>query len=76
MSESSVIRRSIDDFRLSTIRVSDRINDAGDIWKDSKYISLHRQMGELAKASKAVIESGDRTCKSIDNFTVIANERI
>ena len=76
MAESAGIKRNIDDFRLSTRKISEKINEAGDIWRDSNYSSLHRQIGELAKASKSVIESGDRTCTSIDKFFDISGERI
>jgi len=76
MSESANLKRNIDSFRLSAKKVSDKINNTGDIWKDKNYSALQKQMGELAKASKSVIDNGERTCASADKFFAIANERI
>ena len=76
MSESANLKKNIDSFRLSAKKVSDKINIASDIWKDSSYAALKKQMGELAKVSKSVIENGEKTCANTDKFFVIANERI
>jgi len=76
MSESANLKRNIDSFRLSTKKISERIRGVGDIWRDNNYSSLQKQMGELARASKSVIESGDKTCTSIDKFFDIASEKI
>jgi len=76
MGRSANLKRNIDGFRLSAKKVSESINKVGDIWKDSNYASLQKQMGELAKASKAVIENGERTCASADKFFEIASEKI
>ena len=76
MGESANIKRNIESFKAASMKIGDRINKAGDIWKDSSYASLQKQMGELAKASKSVIENGERTCGSIDKFFAIAKENI
>jgi len=76
MSESANLKRNINSFRLSAKKVSDKINNTGDIWKDKNYSALQKQMGELAKVSKSVIDNGERTCASTDKFFAIANERI
>jgi len=76
MSESANLKRNIEGFQQNTRKMGDRINNASDIWKDSNYSSLQKQMGELAKASKSVIENGERACASIDKFFNIASERI
>ena len=76
MSESASLKRNIDDFRLSTKKISERISAAGEIWKDSNYASLQKQIGELAKSSRTVIENGEKTCAGIDKFFDIANEQI
>lgn len=76
MSESANLNRNIENFKAATMKISYRINKAGEIWKDSSYASLQKQMGELAKASKLVIETGERTGTSIDKFFAIAGEKI
>jgi len=76
MSESANLKRHIDGFRLSAVLVGDKINNVGDVWKDNNYAALQKQIGELAKASKSVIENGERACVSIDKFFAIANEKI
>ena len=77
MSNSShALKGELEGFRYSTGRVSDRINGVGEIWQDSNYVSLQTQIGELARNSKTVIESGDRACRSIDRFFVIAAEEV
>ena len=76
MKISSNIKKYLDNFRLSTRKISERVGRVGDIWRDDNYSALQTQMGELARASKSVIESGDRACTSIDKFFDIANEKI
>ena len=72
--ESSALRKELEGFKLSTGKISDRINGVGDIWKDSNYASLQKQIGELAKKSRMVIESGERICSDTDKFFAIAAE--
>ena len=76
MSESVNLKRNIENFKTASIKIGDKINRAGDIWKDSNYVSLHRKIDELAKDSRSVIENGEKTCMSIDKFFTIANEKI
>ena len=73
---SSVLRKELDSFKLSTARISEKINGANDIWRDSNYASLQTQIGELAKKSRTVIERGERACSCIDNFFAIAAEEV
>jgi len=75
-SKTSGLRREIENFKLSTGKISEKLNNANDIWNDSNYISLQTQVGELAKNSKTVIENGDRSCSSIDKFFAIAAEEV
>ena len=74
--ESLVLRRELENFKSSSGKISEKINGAGDIWRDSNYASLHTQIGELAKKSRMVIENGDRACSSIDRFFSIAVEEV
>ena len=76
MGESGGMKRNIEGFHQAARKINDRINNVGDLWRDSNYASLQKQMGKLSKASRAVIEGGERTCASIDKFFSIANERI
>jgi hypothetical protein len=76
MGESDNLKKNIDTFRLSAKRVAEKINNIGDIWNDNSYVALRKTMGDIAKASKSVIEHGDRTCGSTDKFFAIANEKI
>ena len=71
---SSALRKELESFRLSTIKLGENINSVSNLWKDSNYNSLHAKISELAKASKTVIESGERTCQSVDKFFNIAAE--
>ena len=72
----SAIKKELEGFKLSTEKISEKINAVGDIWKDGNYISLQAQIGELAKTSKNVIESGERVCFNIDKHFAIAAEEI
>ena len=74
--DSSALRREIEGFRQATGKISERINGVGDIWKDSNYASLQKQIGELAKKSKTINEYGDRACSSIDKFFTISAEEV
>jgi len=72
--KSSSLRRELEGFKLSAGRISEKINGVGGIWRDNNYASLQTQVGELAKKSKMVIESGERVCFGIDKFFTIAAE--
>ena len=76
MNAFSMLQRELKDFKLSTGKISEKINGVGDIWKDSNYASLQTQIGELAKKSRTVIENGERACSSIDKFFAIAAEKV
>ena len=73
---ASGLKKELDGFKLSTGKISEKINGVSGIWKDSNYASLQTQIGELAKKSKLVIESGERACGSIDKFFAIATENV
>jgi hypothetical protein len=74
--ESAKLRREIEGFKQSTAKLSTKINEAGSVWKDANYATLSSQIGELAKSSRTVIESGEKTCSSIDKFFTTAAEDI
>ncbi len=74
--ESLQLRKEIERFKLSTMKISEKINSVSDIWRDNNYASLQAQIGELAKNSKTVVESGEKTCSSIDKFFEIAAEKV
>ena len=74
--ESLALRRELEGFKSSTGKISEKINGVGDIWRDSNYASLQKQISELAKKSRTVIDSGDRVCSSIDKFFSIAAEEV
>jgi len=71
---SSDLRKELDSFKHSTARISEKINGVSDIWRDNNYTSLQTQIGELAKTSRMVIDSGERVCSGIDKFFAIATE--
>jgi hypothetical protein len=73
---SASIKKEIECFRLSTRRLSDKINGASDLWKDANYASLQSKMNELAQHSKTVIHEGESACRNIDVFFNIALENI
>jgi len=76
MDNSSVLRKEIEGFKLSTGIISEKLNGVSDIWRDSNYSSLQTQIVELANKSKTVIESGERTCSNTDKFFAIAAEKV
>ena len=73
---SSVLKKELEGFKLSTRKISEKINGVSGIWNDSNYASLQTQIGELAKKSKVVIESGERVCSCIDKFFAVATENV
>ena len=73
---ASELRRQVDGFNLSTAKVGQKINAAGDIWKDANYDSLKDRIGDLAKSARAVSERGDGACSSIGRFFSIAAEEV
>ena len=76
MGESSNLRRNIESFKAASMKIGDQVNNVSGIWRDSNFASLQKQMGELAKASRSIMENGERTCRSIDKFFAIANENV
>jgi len=76
VNHSSAIRKELDGFRLSTGKISEKINGVSEVWKDSNYASLQAQIGELAKKSKAVIEYSEKACSSINRFFAIVEEKV
>ena len=75
-SKSSALRKELESFKLSTSKISEKLNGVSDIWQDSNYASLQTQISELAKASRTVIESGERVCINADKFFKIAAEEV
>ena len=74
--KSSALRREIESFKLSTMKISEKINGVSDIWQDSNYASLQTQISELAKNSRIVIENGEIACSGVDKFFSIATEGV
>jgi hypothetical protein len=72
--ESAILQKELEAFKLSTGKISSKINGVSDIWRDGNYASLQAQVGELAKQAKTVIENGERACSSIDQFFAIVAE--
>ena len=73
---SSDIKKELDNFTLSSRKIGEKISGIGEIWRDSNYASLQSQIGELAKESRKVIETGSDACASIDKFDAIAMESV
>ena len=73
---ASYLRKELESFKLSTIKISEKINGVSDIWGDSNYASLQVQISELAKTSRMVIESGEKVCSSTDKFFAISTEEV
>ena len=76
INNASELKKEVESFKVSTKKISEKINGVGDIWRDNNYTSLQTQMGELAKTSRIVIENGERVCSSIDKFFNIAAEEV
>ena len=73
---ASALKRELEGFKLSAEKISKKINSVSDIWSDVNYASLQARICELAKMSKIFIESGERTCSSIDKFFAFAAEKV
>ena len=73
---ASALKRELEGFKLSTGKISEKINSVGSFWSDGNYASLQARIGELAKMSKIVIESGEKACSSIDKFFAIVAEEV
>ena len=74
--KSAKLRRELEDFKRATGKLGEKINEVSDIWKDAHYESLSSQIGELAKSSRDVIESGERACSCIEKFANIVVEDV
>ena len=70
------LKKELEDFKVSTGKISDRINGVGDIWRDNHHSLLQERISDLAKASRAVIENGEKTCVCVDHFFNIVAEEI
>jgi len=70
------IKRHLEDFRLSTSKLSVKINGLSEIWNDDNCASLQAQIGELAKSSRTLIENGARACANAEKFFAIAEEKV
>ena len=75
-SDTSGLKREIESFKQFTSKLSDKINSVGDIWQDANFASLQTQIGELAKASRSVVENGDMVCKNAERFFTVAKEDV
>ena len=73
---SSGLKKEIGNFKISTGKISEKINGVGDIWRDGNYAALQAQIGALAKQSRTVIENGEQACSNIDKFFAIVAEEV
>jgi len=76
INESTLLKKEIDYFQVSTGKLSQKINGVGNLWQDKNYITLQKQINELAKMSRVVLENGSRASKSISLFITTANEDV
>ena len=44
---SSALKKEIESFKLSTMKISDKINSVSNIWNDNNFSSLQTQMSEF-----------------------------
>lgn len=74
MSEA-MIRKEMDMFQESVMRLSREIGKAAILWNDSKYAELSSSVSQIANASKNVIVAGDKCCSSVSKMEEIAAEK-
>ena len=69
------IRKEIELFQSSVMKLSGEVGKAGMIWNDPKYSELSSSVSQIANESKDVILAGDRCCASIGKMEKIASEK-
>ena len=74
MSEA-MIRKEMDMFQESVMRLSREIGKAAILWNDPKYAELSSSVSQIANASKNVIVAGDKCCSSVGKMEEIAAEK-
>ena len=74
MSEA-MIRKEMDVFQASVMKLSREIGKAATLWNDPKYAELSSSVSQIANASKNVIVAGDKCCSSITKMEKIAAEK-
>ena len=72
---SENIKKEMQIFKSSVMRLSASISKASSLWKDEKFSELSASVSEIANQSRDVIVAGDRCCDSIDKFDSIAAEK-
>lgn len=72
---SSIIKSDLEAFQASVKTLSDGIQQASSLWRDTKFSELSASVSSIAKQSKELIVAGDRCCNAIDRFEAIAGEK-
>jgi len=68
------LEKDINMFHDSIRELSQKINSAGLIWKDSKYVELKQSISHMASDSKEVLQAGESLQWSISRFEAISRE--
>lgn len=72
--ERKNVERDIADFQRSVHELSQRINNAGIGWRDSKYEVLRNNISRIAADSKAIMQESERCADAINRFMKICSE--
>ncbi len=70
-----MIRKEMDEFQKSVMKLSGEIGKAATLWNDPQYADLSSSVSQIANASKNVIVAGDKCCNSISKMEKIAAEK-
>ena len=65
--------QELQEFQNSLKNLSDTITAARVLWKDENYAKLSRSVIEVANMSRAVVEAGERSQRSVNRFYDIAS---
>lgn len=69
---SSRLERDLNDLERSVSAISSQINNAGVIWRDSKFYELKSNIAEFASSTSSVLRTGRECCKAINDFQRIS----
>ena len=73
-SHSQQIKLDIDSFQGYVQKLSENIQSASYLWRDSQYSALTSSVSAIAMQSRDVLVAGDQLFESIDKFFDIADE--
>ncbi|MDO4343806.1 MAG: hypothetical protein Q4C50_03280 [Eubacteriales bacterium] len=65
----------IEDMKSASAKLSNAIRAASALWKDKQFEDLSASVSGVGRMLRTVLEAGERSRRSIEEFDRIANER-